>query len=381
MANADNLPQELIDGLERLVLVANGEAEFTEAELAELNTIFAKGEALGEDATMAERVEASKVDLQAYALQQEKKFGSNGIFEDEDCEDDDLLTDDRVAVSNGHLRNEDEYMDHVLTQEGRRRRHSEMDAARLNLMGQPPNLPLTESMKQSRHKDQEQLINRGRTLTHSKGLTGGYGSEAGAIGGGGVGGSAVAGSALSQKPMGRGRGGGRGGGGDLFDGGRGRGRGGPAAFGTGNPTPDDFGLDGLQMGDGEAALAYKDAPTCFFEDASEEANASVLRLLHDVHIHNGTDAYAAGVAKAQFEMTPCKPNLPEDHEHYQKVLDMCVTLERNPWTDAEYKKGLILIYEEELAKPPPELDEFGLPPYEGVMPNSKTWSGGNAEDD
>jgi len=119
---------------------------------------------------------------------------------------------------------------------------------------------------------------------------------------------------------------------------------------------------------------YKDIPTAFFEDASQEANDSILRLLHNVHASQGPEGIARGIRRAQNAMTPVRPNFPEDHPHYDKVAEMCATMEKNAHLDAEYKKDLVRMFEEAIENEDLEddVDEFGQMPYDGPIPTPKT---------
>lgn len=398
MEQGEDLPLECVRDLERLARLASGEEELTEDEERELLAIFEKGELLGPEASAQDRIDASQADMEAFAKRTAERYllaeseaadalaaaagegdgeevAEEDTHEEEEEKVDDLLADERSRVSkDGTLLEAEEDPEYMLNEEYRRRRQSEVTAARLDVMGQPPNVPSRDS---AAHKfEDQQLIARGRSLFHSKGLTGGYGQVNVVTGGGGVGGSASGGGVGGARAFGRG------GGTNLSKGsGRGGGRGGGGIGGIGGASEgNEITLEPLgAMGLEDSSAAYEDTPTSFFDDASEEANASVLRLLHDVHIHKGTDAYTAGVAKAQYELTPCAPTIAEDHEHYAAVAEMCETMEKNPHLDADYKRELVAMYQEQLSLPPMELDEHGLPPYTGVMPNAKTYAKGAKE--
>jgi len=242
-------------------------------------------------------------------------------------------TDRRTLLKNNNVAFADHDPSEWLTEEYREIAGAKDVANRIFRMENPPTLKFDgRSYESVRDKGQEQIIMRGKNQLRLEGVEGAESS----VGGGG----------------------------------RGRGRGNPNVN-RGEISPSST-FGSLSSQGSSTADEYKNFPTVFFEDASEEANASILRLLHDVHIHDGVDAVVEGVRAAQAAMTPVIPNLAKDHRDYEKVLAMCETLEKNAHLDREYKAELVKMYEEELESPTDNLGEFGRPEYDGVLPTVKT---------
>jgi len=334
-ADGSNATVEEMKEMDRLEKLIAGDKKLSAEEERELSAMFA-----GEDLAELER------ELEAYLSDEEAQLpacfvntdGGPSNYDEEWLFDRDLTkeeTDKETLLKGGSIPFPEHNPDTWASQEYKEALANKNMVTRLLQMRTPPHLKAPENDEVG-DSQEEKIIRRGQNQLRLEGLEGIRAEDD---------------SSSSRSP------------------GRGRGRGKSVEMNADTAAASSFGSLGEGAND---ANAYKDLPASFFEDASEEANASILRLLHDVHIDKGVDAVAEGIREAQVALRPVRPNVTEDHPHFEKVMAMCETLEKNAHLDHEYKAELVRMYEEELEAPEEELNEFGQKEYSGVMPTPRT---------